>query len=46
MDAHFFLQGTNVEEAKKILSESNLPIDPVDDLDEAAREAVKSLELS
>ncbi|KAL5014179.1 hypothetical protein ScPMuIL_008449 [Solemya velum] len=40
------LEGTNVEEAKKILSESNLPIDPVDDLDEAAREAVKSLELS
>lgn len=34
------LEGTNVEEAKKILEESNMPIHSADNLDEAALKAV------
>ncbi|KAK3739492.1 hypothetical protein RRG08_066820 [Elysia crispata] len=37
------LEGTNVEEAKKILAESNLPISSASDLDDAAKKAVASL---
>ena len=39
----FLLAGTNVEEAKKILAESNLPISSASDLDDAAKKAVASL---
>lgn len=35
--------GTNVEEAKRILKESNLPILSAVDLDDAAQKAVQSL---
>lgn len=35
--------GTNVEEARKILSESNLPIITAVDLDDAASKAVASI---
>ena len=35
--------GNNVEEAKKILKESNLPITSASDLDDAARKAVASV---
>lgn len=38
------LAGTNATEAKRILSESGLPIQPAKDLDEAARLAVKSIQ--
>uniref|UniRef100_A0AAV2M8W0 ATP-citrate synthase/succinyl-CoA ligase C-terminal domain-containing protein n=1 Tax=Knipowitschia caucasica TaxID=637954 RepID=A0AAV2M8W0_KNICA len=34
------LEGTNVHEAKRILSESGLPITAADDLDDAAKKAV------
>ncbi|XP_067683697.1 succinate--CoA ligase [GDP-forming] subunit beta, mitochondrial-like [Haliotis asinina] len=37
------LEGTNVEEAKKILRESNLPITAANDLDDAAKKAVASI---
>ncbi|XP_043469582.1 succinate--CoA ligase [GDP-forming] subunit beta, mitochondrial [Leptopilina heterotoma] len=37
------LEGTNVTEAKKILSESGLPILTANDLDEAAKKAVHSI---
>lgn len=37
------LEGTNVEEAKRILKESNLPILSAVDLDDAAQKAVQSL---
>ncbi|KAK7489681.1 hypothetical protein BaRGS_00019076 [Batillaria attramentaria] len=37
------LEGTNVDEAKKILAESNLPIVAAENLDDAARKAVASL---
>jgi len=37
------LEGTNVEEAKRLLRESNLPIESADDLDDAASKAVKSV---
>ncbi|GFR77919.1 succinate--CoA ligase [GDP-forming] subunit beta, mitochondrial [Elysia marginata] len=37
------LEGTNVEEAKRILAESNLPISSATDLDDAAKKAVASL---
>ncbi|PVD24252.1 hypothetical protein C0Q70_14723 [Pomacea canaliculata] len=37
------LEGTNVEEARKILSESNLPIITAVDLDDAASKAVASI---
>ncbi|XP_012258442.2 succinate--CoA ligase [GDP-forming] subunit beta, mitochondrial [Athalia rosae] len=37
------LEGTNVEEAKKILAESGLPILSAGDLDEAARKAVTAI---
>jgi len=36
----FCFLGTNVDEAKRILSESNMPIQTADDLDEAALKAV------
>lgn len=35
------LQGTNVDEAKALVANAGLKIVPVDDLDEAARIAVK-----
>ena len=35
------LQGTKVEEAKKILSESDVDVTPFSGLDEAAQQAVK-----
>ncbi|XP_033232277.1 succinate--CoA ligase [ADP-forming] subunit beta, mitochondrial-like [Belonocnema kinseyi] len=35
------LQGTNVDEAKALIANAGLKIVPVDDLDEAARVAVK-----
>ncbi|CAH1783137.1 unnamed protein product [Owenia fusiformis] len=38
------LEGTNVDEAKKILRESGLPITPADDLGDAARKAVASIQ--
>ncbi|XP_031848016.1 succinate--CoA ligase [GDP-forming] subunit beta, mitochondrial [Nomia melanderi] len=37
------LEGTNVKEAKKLLTESNLPIITANDLDEAAKKAVSSV---
>ena len=37
----FFLQGTNVDEAKVMIGSSGMKILPVDNLDEAARLAVK-----
>lgn len=37
------LEGTNVEQAKKILSESGMPITTADNLDDAAKKAVASL---
>ncbi|CAG5126736.1 unnamed protein product [Candidula unifasciata] len=37
------LEGTNVEEAKRILERSNLPITSATDLDDAAQKAVSSL---
>ncbi|MEE6502541.1 hypothetical protein FKM82_004549 [Ascaphus truei] len=37
------LEGTNVHEAKKILSESGLPITAANDLEDAARKAVASV---
>ena len=35
--------GTNVDEAKRILSESNMPIQTADNLDEAALKAVAAV---
>ncbi|KAL7288722.1 hypothetical protein TKK_0017447 [Trichogramma kaykai] len=40
------LEGTNVEQAKKILAESGLPILTAGDLDEAAKKAVDSINKS
>jgi malate-CoA ligase subunit beta len=37
------LAGTNVEEGKRIISESGLPIITADDLGEAARKAVAAV---
>merc|ERR1712150_331284 len=37
------LEGTNVDNAKKVLAESGLPILSATDLDDAAQKAVKSL---
>ncbi|XP_076337556.1 succinate--CoA ligase [GDP-forming] subunit beta, mitochondrial-like isoform X2 [Tachypleus tridentatus] len=37
------LEGTNVDEAKKILSKSGLPVTTASDLDDAAKKAVDSL---
>ncbi|CAH3193786.1 unnamed protein product [Porites evermanni] len=37
------LEGTNVEKAKHILTESGMPLIPADDMDDAARKAVISL---
>ena len=37
------LEGTNVDEAKRILAESKMPIVTAENLDEAARKAVESL---
>ncbi len=37
------LEGTNVEEGKKILSESGLNVIPADDLDDAAQKIVKAV---
>ena len=37
------LAGTNVENAKKVLDDSGLPIQSAEDLDDAAKKAVKSL---
>ncbi|XP_029907902.1 succinate--CoA ligase [GDP-forming] subunit beta, mitochondrial isoform X1 [Myripristis murdjan] len=37
------LEGTNVHEAKRILSESGLPITAADDLDDAAKKAVAAI---
>ncbi|KAG9353295.1 hypothetical protein JZ751_017871 [Albula glossodonta] len=37
------LEGTNVEEAKRILSESGLPITAANNLDDAAKKAVASI---
>ncbi|XP_069499890.1 succinate--CoA ligase [GDP-forming] subunit beta, mitochondrial isoform X2 [Ambystoma mexicanum] len=37
------LEGTNVQEAKRILSESGLPISAASDLDDAAKKAVASI---
>lgn len=39
----FPCSGTNVHEAKRILSESGLPIIPASDLDDAARKAVAAI---
>ena len=39
----FFLLGTNVDEAKKILANSGLKIQPASDLDDAAIKAVSCL---
>lgn len=39
------LEGTNVDEAKKLLVDSNLPINFADNLDEAAQKVVKTLKL-
>lgn len=41
--AIYFLLGTNVTEAKKVLAESGLPILTANNLDEAARKAVISV---
>jgi len=40
------LEGTNVDEAKKIMAESGLPIISAEDLDDAAQKAVASLQKS
>jgi succinyl-CoA synthetase beta subunit len=41
---HIFLcTGTNVDEAKRILKDSKLPIVSANDLDDAAKKAVASL---
>ncbi|XP_026107832.1 succinate--CoA ligase [GDP-forming] subunit beta, mitochondrial-like [Carassius auratus] len=37
------LEGTNVQEAKRILSESGLPITSATDLDDAAKKAVAAI---
>ncbi|KAL2091399.1 hypothetical protein ACEWY4_013662 [Coilia grayii] len=37
------LEGTNVQEAKRILSESGLPITAADNLEDAAKKAVASI---
>jgi len=37
----FYFQGTNVDEAKALIANAGLKIVPIDDLDEAARVAVK-----
>ena len=37
------LEGTNVEEAKRIMANSGLPIISAEDLDDAAQKAVASL---
>lgn len=37
------LQGNNMEEAKRILNESNLPIQTAEDLDEAAKKTVAAI---
>lgn len=37
------LEGTNVEEAKRILRDSGMPLIPADDMDDAAQKAVTSL---
>ncbi len=37
------LEGTNVDNAKRILAESNLKIESATDLDDAARKAVSML---
>jgi succinyl-CoA synthetase beta subunit len=37
------LEGTNVDNAKKILAEANLKIEAASDLDDAARKAVSML---
>ncbi|KAI4886189.1 hypothetical protein NFI96_003179 [Prochilodus magdalenae] len=37
------LEGTNVQEAKRILSESGLPITAASDLDDAAKKAVAAI---
>ena len=37
------LEGTNVDEGKKIMSDSGLPIISADDLDDAAKKAVAAL---
>jgi len=37
------LEGTNVDEAKQIMKDSNMPIQTADDLDDAARKAVEAL---
>lgn len=39
----FFLTGTNVTEAKRILTESGLPITAAENLDDAARKAVAAI---
>lgn len=39
----YLISGTNVEEAKRILEKSNLPITSATDLDDAAKKAVSSL---
>ncbi|KAG1681700.1 Succinate--CoA ligase [GDP-forming] subunit beta, mitochondrial [Nymphon striatum] len=39
------LEGTNVDEAKQILADSKLPITSADDLDDAAKKAVSSLNM-
>lgn len=41
--AIYFLLGTNVTEAKKVLAESGLPILTANNLDEAARKVVISV---
>ena len=40
---HFLLSGTNVDEARRLLKESGLPITPAADLTDAAEKAVSSL---
>ncbi len=37
------LEGTNVEQGKKLLAESGLDIIPADDLDDAAKKAVAAI---
>lgn len=37
------LEGTNVDEAKRILAESKMPIETAEDLDEAAKKAVAAI---
>ena len=38
------LEGTNVERGKQILAESDVDIIPADDLDQAAKKAVESIQ--